>query len=443
MLLPKPIAKRYAMNSPDTNAVWHPARKLTFRFFFAYFFLYCFPFPFDSFDFTTPVALPYYNFLDSVIPAIGKKWFHITARTAFPMFDKMDDSGYGLVFIYMDLIISAVVACTWSIADKRSKNYEKLYQWLKLYLRYYLIAFLFGYGFIKVFPSQFQPITASRLAMTVGDQSPMLLAWNFMGYSKVMMRLNGIAEVVAGLLLLFRRTTSLGAIIATGVFGFVVMMDFCFNVPVRLLASHLLIISIFLMLEDRRKLLNILILNKAADRTIYLPLTSHPVWRKVLIVLQGLLAISILYATIVSSINTEKTSGQIAPDLPLYGVYNITYFIKNGDTIPPLQTDTFRWKQLVIDGSSWNRSGVIQLNSGKKIFYNVQPDTIKQVLRIQSVSDSSENHFLHYLKKDKDLLLLQGLWNHDSIHVLMKKYDLNNYLLHSEKFKWIQTDSAR
>ena len=67
------------------KAVWHPAKKFLFRFFFIYFFLYCFPFPFDGFDFTTPIARPYYNFIDWLVPRIGEKLFHIHAEVAFPL----------------------------------------------------------------------------------------------------------------------------------------------------------------------------------------------------------------------------------------------------------------------------------------------------------------------------------------------------------------------
>src|SRR6266542_6719119 len=169
-----------------------------------------------------------------------------------------------------------------------------------------------------------QAITASRLSLSVGEQSPMLLAWNFMGYSVVMMRINGSAEVLGGLLLLFRRTTTIGTILSSCVFSFIVMMDFCFNVPVRLFSSHLLIISIFLVLEDRRKLLNIFLLNKPANSTVYLPLINHSAWRKAFLVLQTLLAISILYSGISSALEAEKEYGwnSNSKKVPLYGVYN-------------------------------------------------------------------------------------------------------------------------
>src|SRR4051812_35853086 len=111
------------MNSYSTsNAEWSSAKKFLFRFVFVYFFLYCFPFPFDAFDLTKPIAQPYYDLLDWLIPRVGKTWFHTGAKAAFPMFDKMDDSYYGLVFLYFNLIISATAAFCWSIADRKRKN---------------------------------------------------------------------------------------------------------------------------------------------------------------------------------------------------------------------------------------------------------------------------------------------------------------------------------
>jgi hypothetical protein len=422
-----------------TTSSWHPVKKFLLRFFFVYFFLYCFPFPLDAFEFTKPVAQPFYNFLDWLVPYITQKWFHLHATHAFPMFDKMDDSNYGLVFLYLNVITSSVVAISWSLLDRKNKSYEKLYQWLRLYLRYYLAAYLFGYGFVKVFPSQFQAITASRLALSVGEQSPMLLAWNFMGYSVVMMRLNGTAEVIAGLLLLFRRTTTIGAIFSGCIFGFIVIMNFCFNVPVRLFASHLLTISVFLVLEDRQKLLNIFLLNKPTNSTVHLSLIAHSAWRKVFMVLEAVLAVSILYSGISTAVKAEKEYGwnSNSKAVPLYGIYNTTYFIRNKDTIPPLETDSLRWKQLVIDGGNWKQSGIIEFVTGKKFFCNIQADTVKKIIRVQSQTDSTENYLLHYSMRNDNDILLKGLYKKDSIEVLMIKYDLNNYLLYREKFKWI------
>jgi hypothetical protein len=425
------------MDQIDNKSItWLPAKKILFRFFFSYFFFYCFPYPIDGFDFLTPVAQPYYNFVDWLIPLISQKWFHLNAHISFPGFDKVDDSYYGLVFFYLIITISLVVTLVWSLIDRDRNNYEKLYRWLKLYLRFFLIGYLLGYGFIKVFPSQFQEITASRLTMTVGDQSPMLLAWNFLGYSLTLMKINGFIEVLAGLLLLFRRTTTLGAILSACTFGFIVTMDFCFNIPVRLLASHLLFMSLFLIYGDRNRLLNIFILNKPTVSAIYQPLIVNPVWRKIFSGLLVVLAISLLYSSMAKGIDSERSFGRKAARVPLYGVYDAIYFLRNNDTIPALATDSLRWKRLVIDGGSWNQSGIIQFSTGKRNLFTAKIDTLKNTLALQSESDTTQKYLFHYfLRKDK--MLVKGVWDKDSIEILMNKYDLNNYVLHSEKFKWI------
>jgi len=424
-------------SSATISVVWHPAIKFLFRFCFVYFFLYCFPFPLDGFDFTTPVAKPYYHFFDWLVPLIGRKWFHLKAVITFPLFDKVDDSRYGLVFIYCTLIISASATIIWSYLDWKRKNYLNLNEWLKIYLRYFLAAYLFGYGFVKVFPSQFQEITASRLVMTVGDQSPMLLAWNFMGYSTTLMKLNGLVEVIAGLLLLFRRTTTIGAIAASFAFAFIVLMDFCFNIPVRLLASHLLIISVFLILEDSPRLLNVFILNKTVPKTIYPLMIAQPRGRRIFTWLQLIFSVCLFYSSLAKGLDAQQSFGRQVPHVPLYGVYKTVYFIRNNDSVAPTETDTLRWKQLVIDGGSWNQSGVIQFGNDSKTMYDIEVDTLQQKLHLKISSDTLKQFFFHYAIKNNNQILFKGLWQKDSIEVLMHKYDLNNFLLHKEKFRWI------
>ena len=425
------------MQTSPVEIYWSAVRKFLFRIFFVYLFIYCFPFPFDSFEFSKPVAQPYYNFLDFIIPKIGESWFHLNAKTAFPMFDKVDDSYYGLVFLYTTFIISFIITIIWTGIDRRRKSYEILNQWLRLYLRFFLAAYLFGYGFVKIFPSQFQPITAFRLTQTVGDQSPMLLAWNFMGYSPVFQKILGTTEVLAGVLLLFRRTTTIGAILSFGVFGFVVMMDFSFNVPVRLLSSHLLFISAFLFLGDRHRLMNVFFLNRHASAVMERPLISYPLYNRIFSGILIILGFCLLYSQIIISRKSEREFGWKAPQSSLYGVYNVSYFIRNNDTIPPLQTDSLRWKQLVIDGGSWNQRGIIKVSSDERIVYEIVADPVKQILKINSQIDSVERYWFNYTKPDAEHLLINGVWKKDTIKVLMDKYDLNNYLLHKEKFTWI------
>ena len=265
----------------------------------------------------------------------------------------------------------------------------------------------------------------------------MLLAWNFMGHSVVMQRLNGLLEVIAGLLLLFRRTSTLGAILSAAVFSFVVMMDFSFNVPVRLLSSHLLLISVLLVLTDGRRLINVFVLNRPASAAVYSPLINHPIGRKLFTASLVVIAFCLLYSTVAKGLDAERAFGLTAPRGPLYGVYHTDYFLRNRDTIPPSKRDSLRWKQLVIDGSAWNQSSIIKFNNDNRVSYKVNADTSKRMLSFQSLTDTTEKYSFSYIIPDSTHIVLRGRWNSDSLELLMTKYDLNNFLLYREKFKWI------
>lgn len=413
---------------------WSPFQKLVFRFFFLYFLLYCFPFPLDAIEWTNPIVQPYFSFLDFIIKKIGTHLLHMPVRVAFPGFDKVDDSYYGLTFLFTGLVLTVVGTLIWSILDRQRKNYSLLNKWFQFYLRYFLATYLLGYGFVKFFPSQFEEVTASRLVMQVGEQTPMLLAWNFMGYSVAFSRISGTVEIIAGLLLFFQRTTTLGAMLATITFGFVTLLDYCFNVPVKLLVSHLMLISLVVLLNDGRRLFYLLLLNKPVEAVTYSPFFKKQSWRKGFVILQAICIAGILWKTIVESLDAAKQWGRYAPRVSLYGIYQTDIFIRNGDTIPPLQTESFRWKQLVIDGGSWKQSGLITFNDDQKTFYNIKADTAKQMMRIQSIADTLNTYTFHFVTPTTNHLLLEGKWMNDSIKVFLTKTNIDSFNLYSDRF---------
>jgi len=145
----------------------------------------------------------------------------------------------------------------------------------------------------------------------------------------------------------------------------------------------------------------------------------------------------LLFTTITKAIDSEKSFGLKSPRVPLYGVYKTIYFIRNKDTVAPLATDSLRWKLLVIDENSWNQSGIIQFNSDKRSAYTVKTDTATRIISMQSRSDTTEKYSIHFDVQDGSHLYLKGRFKQDTVEILMYKYELDNYILHKEKFKWI------
>ena len=415
---------------------WTTLQKILFRFFCTYFLLYCFPFPLDTIEWLHPLLKPIFSFQDWWVSLVGKQVFNIQVKDYHNIYQRTADTHYGFVFMFTIALVALLATFVWMIADRRRINHEKLYQWLRLYLRFYLAFHLFNYGFIKIFPSQFPDASASRLVQTVGDGSPASLAWNFMGYSEAFMRFTGLAEVTAGLLLLFRRTTTLGSLLAFSVLSTVVMMNLCYGIGVKLFSLHFLTIALFLFLEDSKRLVHFFILNKAIDVAPELPLIQHPLGRKILLFIQIGLGIWMLNVQIADARSSEREFGYKFPKPLFYGVYKTEFFLRNDDTIPSVESDSLRWKQLVIDDGSWKQSS-IHFSNGNHDNYNIQVDTISKTMQVQSLKDPSENYLFDYSLPDTNRILINGIWNNDSIRVMLKKYDLNNYRLHRTKFKWI------
>jgi hypothetical protein len=64
----------------------------------------------------------------------------------------------------------------------------------------------------------------------------------------------GLTEVTAGTLLLFRRTLTVGALVAVAALVNIVLLNFCYDVPVKLYSSHLLMMALFLLIADAKNL---------------------------------------------------------------------------------------------------------------------------------------------------------------------------------------------
>jgi hypothetical protein len=73
----------------------------------------------------------------------------------------------------------------------------------------------------------------------------MTFLWNLISLSPVHEIICGSAEVLGGILLLYRRTALAGALFSTFVIANVVLYNFCYDVPVKLFAANLLLGCIF------------------------------------------------------------------------------------------------------------------------------------------------------------------------------------------------------
>ncbi|PGK51971.1 hypothetical protein CN918_29720 [Priestia megaterium] len=121
------------------------------------------------------------------------------------------------------------------------------------------ITFLI-YGLAKIYPGQF--ITGDFVFDSTKD-SAMKLAWYFFGYSETYNYFIAAGELVAALLLVIPRTATLGNIIFLPIIANITILNYCFNIPAKVVCVPLFIMSLILLVTEYKKLMAIFYVNSA------------------------------------------------------------------------------------------------------------------------------------------------------------------------------------
>ena len=242
------------------GAVWSGTQRVLARFLFCYFVLYYGP--------TLLRAVPGAGFLlgwSSLLryKLVGLVMVHVVGLDSYqPQPSGSGDTAASYVIQILILVAAFGGALVWSLLERSRTRPVRLRGWLQVLARYALAFSLIDYALIKIIPTQFSHLQAYQLAESYGQSSPMALMWRFMGFSTAYTVFAGMAEWVPAMLLLFRRTALAGALIAFGVLLNVVMLNLCYDVPVKLYSLNLLLLSVFLVLPESGRLLRVFVLNR-------------------------------------------------------------------------------------------------------------------------------------------------------------------------------------
>ncbi|UZR98059.1 hypothetical protein [Chondrinema litorale] len=424
------------MESSTTTATsWHTLRKITFRFFFVLFGLFIFPFPVNVFDFVPGISF--------LIDSYDAFWVWLTNLTGTYLlgldqtleltFTGSGDKLFDWVMYLTILIISIISTIIWSIADRKRKSYHMLNGWFMLLLSYYLVFFMMVYGLIKVFYLQFMPPNLEQLYQTLGQISPMRLLWTFMGFSGSYTIFSGVCETVAGVFLMFRRTRTLGGLLVFGVMLNVFMLNMSYDVPVKLFSFQLMIMGLYILMQDYNRIIDFFILNKTAAPSSQTTVVQTKRGRLILVITQLILVGVIVLMQVQGNMNRMKQYGIYREKSPLYGVYDVQTFVINNDTISTNYTDSIGWKRLLIDYP--NFLSVVKMNDKVKR-YNTELDTLKKQYTFSSRQDTVNKYLVNYKRVD-DELFLDGVIEGDTLYVVLQSYDLENFGLLNRGFNWV------
>ena len=395
----------------STSSSWSFLERIGFRFSFLYFLLFIIisnngAYPFWNYIMRIPT-----EWMHQFIPWVGKHLLHLPEDiTTFT--NGSGDTTYDYVSILCMFVTAVIGAAIWSLLDRNRKDYNRLYYWLTVAMRYYVGLMLITYGLIKVVKLQFPAPSFYRLIEPYGESSPMGLAWTFLGFSKGYNLFMGIAEVAA-VLLLFRRTLTFGLIITLMTTANVMAVNYFYDVPVKIISTHLFLMTLFLLLKDIKQLWVFFFYKRA----VHLHLIQQPekLFGKSLKWISRSLKILLLLYVFgyggIELMNSQSLYGSKAPKHKLYGLYEVEHFEKNGDTLAPNITDKNRWRYLLFDrpGATW----IYNMDNSRK-YFKTEVDSVNQEVRLIDYRDSTKTYQLRYKQMDS-LFSFETIYEQDTL----------------------------
>lgn len=424
---------------PETEPrEWNLPTRIAFRFGFVYFGLYCL----STQIITSLAPLPNLDIPDPSTFWPIRPLVLWTAAHIFQVHQPLvfTDSGSGdktfdWVLLFCMLVFSLLATGIWSVFDRRRSNYVTLHKWFFLFIRFCLAGQMITYGLAKAVPLQMPFPYLTRLLERYGDFSPMGVLWSSIGASPAYEIFAGCAELLGGVLLIFPRTTTFGALICLADMTQVFMLNMTYDVPVKLLSFHLILLSVFLLTPEMTRLANFFFLNRTAQPSTHLALFARPRANQIAFAAQMILGAWLLGMNAYSSRVAWHEYGGGRTVSPLYGIWEVEQQTIDGQTRAPLLTDAGRWRRVIFD---FPTRIILQRADDSFAGHGSAIDVQKKTLVL---SDDKDKNWIANLTFDRpapDQLTLDGDMDGHRIHMQLKLVDRNQFQLVNRGFHWIQ-----
>ena len=410
--------------------VWHPWKRAGFRFVCVYLFLYNFPFPIGAVPYTSRLSDKYTLLWQKIVPWVGKHILHL--REDITVFTNgSGDTTFDYVNVLCYLAIGVVSAAVWTALDGERSNYETLHRWLRVYVRLSLATAMVAYGMFKIVPSQFPAPGLSRLVQPYGDSSPMGLLWTFMGASMAYTIFAGSAETLAGVLLFIPRLATLGGLAAIAVLTNVFMLNMCYDVPVKLYSFNLLMMAVFLVAPDVRRLVGLLVLRERVELHNDGSLFERKRFNQAGFALQLLLGVLLIFTF---GKQSWKQRSEFAVKPPHYGMWSVDEYVVDGQAHPALTTDTARWRRVFLEYDGY---AALLPMSGPRQSFLCQVDAAKKTMTLGKRDNKNWKSVLTLDDSKADTLLLKGEYDGHQLAVKLVRENPSTFLLANRGFHWI------
>jgi len=215
----------------------------------------------------------------------------------------------------------------------------------------------------------------------------------------------------------------------------VVMINFSYDVPVKLYSSHLLLMAVVLAAPDLKRLANLLVLNRRVLPAESRPLFAHPIRRRTAVVAGTAFILFVTGSSLYESYQAFMQYGAAAPKARLYGIWEVEELAVNGVVQPLLATDETLWRRLIFE---W--PGVIAIQHPHEIdarYYQLKTDPGPHMFALAKFDDPKWQAGLSYKVVGEDVLTLESQFEGKHIRGRYRRMDDSRFRLISRGFHWI------
>ena len=439
------------------NNEWNWNQKLVFRTAFVFILLLCIPL--NKRFYNNIIEMDWGNFywsnLSSIASGLGAQEFvAITNENAW--------GWESYVNLVLTLLVSVSASGVWGILDRHRKEYNTLYFWIRVLARYRLAFGVIAWGYKKLIPIQMELPSESFLNTPFGDFREQKLYWQSVGITQNYEIFLGFAEVLAGALLLFRKTTALGAAFTVVLMINIVIANHAYDGGVHVHSFTYALLGFILLWYDFPRIWKLLVREQAVAPTHTYP-SFFLDWQKyarlgLKTVGVGIFVFYLLYLHWI-----DDRGYRFPPTLGLknaIGAYHVTEFKLNNKIIPYSPIDSVRWQDAIFERWSTltfrvNRKQQMDMDNNKgerksidmrfefsgigggRHFFHYDADTVNHILYLQNKNKThrDQQQTLHYTRPSDTRIILDGVNEFkDSIHVVLDKAD-NSYPLYDGRQK--------
>ena len=345
------------------------------------------------------------------------------------------DKTFDWVLVFCLLVFAVVGTGVWSVFDRKRRHYVALDKWFRLYLRFALASEMLIYGVDKAIPLQMPFPYLTKLVEPYGNFSPMGVLWSSIGASRAYEMFAGCAEMLGGILLVFPRTATLGALVCVADLIQIFVLNMTYDVPVKVLSFHLLLIALFLLLPEFSRLADFFFRNRVAEPSRQPELfRTHRANRVALVVQIGLGAL-LIAMNLWGGWDSWHKYGGGSPKSPLYGIWNIEQMTIDGQVRSPLLTDYDRFRRAIFD---FPERMAFQRMDDSFARYGASINISDGTLALTKDDDKNWKARFNFRRPSPDQLILDGQMDGHRVQMQFKLMDRGKFLLVSRGFHWIQ-----